>query len=476
VSPTSDIVPKDRKQVFPICIKEALRCLPIEGFVTTMQGSFKKSDSTQLEASLGVDWASALVPGVDDETQDAIRRKEKEVELSRQVRNLRVPGGPPLAQVPRSQRPIPPAQSFSLKDRLFYIIGNKPDQVEKDCDARKGIWGHYSVPYYIDTGGLARPFLKTDTYSVTHVYSGDPGRARSGPPDGQPMPNMRYCQHSVDFVSADDDCSYWEVGLKKLTGSLEKAEEMDLAFARRMEGLGNVAQAAVWGCLDPDYDPMDRKALMEQFMGKYLDRFWAKTDTGNSPDIQKVSEEALHKHRTWCKAWAQKHYKCLTPAVTAPAEALAGEFYQYLDNNFHQDFKLSRLELARVFMRHPEIAPEFASCLYYYSTDLEHTRGGRNASYKQMSVITALKASSYTRLGNMLSEKSHVLREAFSSLSSEHGFYLHPYIVDWYSVLGQMPYVHRYFEEPTETWGGQAGGRAGNNSGNAPPWKIGRFG
>ena len=449
-----------------------------------MQGSFKcealcdENTPPTDGATLGVDWASALVPGVDDETQDAIRRKEKEAELTRQVRNLRVPGGPPLAPVQRTPKAIPPAQSFKLKDRLFFIIGDKPGQDEGDCEARKGLWGHYMVPYYIDTSGLARPFLKSDTYPTSNVFDGDPSKPLSGPPDNQPRPNMIYCQYPVDFVSADPDGTYWEVGLKKLKDSLEKAEEMDLAFARRMEGLGSVAQAAVWGCLDPDYDPMDRKALMEQFMGKYLDRFWTKIDPGNSPDVQKVSEEALHKHRAWCKAWAQKHYKCLTPAVTAPAEALAGEFYQYLDKNFHQDFKLTRLELARVFMRHPEIAPEFASCLHYYSTDLEQTRGGRNASYKQMSVITASKASSYTRLGNMLAEKGHVLREAFSSLSSEHGFYLHPYIVDWYSVLGQMPYVHRYFEEPVDTWGGVGNTRNnGNNSaGNAPPWKIGRFG
>ncbi len=149
---------------------------------------------------------------------------------------------------------------------------------------------------------------------------------------------------------------------------------------------------------------------------------------------------------------------------------MAGEFYPYLENSFHMNFRLTRMELARVFMRHPDIAPEFASCLHYYSTNLEQTRGGRNASYKQMSVIAASRASSYARLGNMLAEKGHILNETFSQLANDHAFFLDPYIVDWYGVLGQMPYVHRYFDEDFDTWGGWGGLRRDGQ--DPPPWTL----
>lgn len=399
--------------------------------------------------------------------------------MAQRARRLRAPGAH-AAPIPRQQirKALPPCQSFALKGRVFFIIGTHQNETESHSEARKGIWGHYIVPYYIDSQERARPYLRTEqnTRDNISIYWGDPGFPIGGRrgEDHQAIPNMNYCKRGVDFVSANNQSQYWEVGLAKLKESLEKAEKMDLAFAQRMEGLGNVARPAVWGCLDPDFDPTDRKALMDQFMGKYLDRFWSQVDTGNHPDIKNVSEEAIHKHRAWCKAWAKKHFKGLTPAVTAPAEALAGEFYQYLQSSFHPEFKLTHMELARVFMRHPEIAPDFASCLYYYATNLEQTRGGRNASYKQMTVIATSKATSYAKLGNMLAEKGHVLRETFASMSSEHEFYLHPYIIDWYDVLGQMPYVHRYFEEPMDTWGGWGGARASASDGNAPPWKIGR--
>lgn len=437
-----------------------------------MQGTFAQNG--QPPATLAVDWASALTPAPDEDAQTEFRRKEREAELIRQAHRLRHPTDAAPPPPPAVRRPVPPVQKFRLKGRLFYIIGTAPDQPEASAEARKGLWGHYTVPYYVDGGGLARPYMKDTRYTpVPQLYQGDPGLPRNGArgSDRQPLPNTGFCKYGVDFVSATEDCAYWEVGLSKLKESLEEAEGMDLAFAHRMEGLGNVALAAVWSCLDPDYDPTDRKALMEQFMGKYLDRFWARTDPGNSPAIQAVSEEALHKHKTWCKAWAEKHYKCLSPAVTSPAESLAGEFYPYLQTVFHPKFKPTTLELARIFMRHPELAPEFASCLHYYGTNLELTRGGRNASYKQMSVVATHRATSYAKFGNFLSDKAHLLREISTPLSSEHGFYLHPLIVDWYGVLGQMPYVHRYFEEPVDSW---RGARAGSSDGNAPPWLDGR--
>jgi hypothetical protein len=172
------------------------------------------------------------------------------------------------------------------------------------------------VPYYIFEN-KARPFLTSAEYEGPHyTYIGYPGRPLQGGTDYQPVPSMPHCSLGLDFVAAGGESSYWEVGLGKLRDILEKAEEMDLTFARRMEGLGNVARSAVWDCLDPDYDPTDRKPLMAQFMGKYMDRFWTKREHTSGQDVSRLSEEALHKHRAWCKTWSNKHYKGLTPAVT----------------------------------------------------------------------------------------------------------------------------------------------------------------
>lgn len=441
-----------------------------------MQGSFDVQEGESLQGTLGVDWNSVLVPGMDDSTQAAVRREERAHEMARQAHANRVPA--PAAPAPpfTPREPHAPSQAFRLKDRLFYIIGGAGSFKESAFEARKGCWGHYIVPYYIDAQGYARPFLTSVQYPPPYyTEKGYPSRPMTGNAgsDNQPHPHMHYCKLDVDFVSANPrhGAEYWEVGLGKLKEALEKAEEMDLAFARRMEGLGNTAKSALWDCLDPDYDPTDRKPLMAQFMGKYMDRFWSKREHSSSGhDVKSLSEEALHKHREWCKAWARKHYKGLTPLVTAPAESLAGEFYPYLEISFHPQFRLTRMELARVFMRHPDIAPEFATCLHYYTTNLEQTRGGRNASYKQMSVIAASRASSYARLGNMLAEKGHVLNETFRRLASEHAFYLDSLIVDWYSVLGQMPYVHRSFDEEFETWGGWAGLR--RDAADQPPWML----
>jgi hypothetical protein len=58
-------------------------------------------------------------------------------------------------------------------------------------------------------------------------------------------------------------------------------------------------------------------------MASYLKRFYNGINPETGPATALVSDEALHKHKTFCQAWAKKHYKTLTPAVTAPAEALA---------------------------------------------------------------------------------------------------------------------------------------------------------
>jgi hypothetical protein len=289
--------------------------------------------------------------------------------------------------------------------------------------------------------------------------------------DSQPKPNLHYCKEGRDFIKANP-MRFWEIGASRIRKYLEKAESLDFAFAKRMQGFGNVTQSVVWDCLDPDYDPSDRKEVMDQFMSKYLSRIYTRADAGsNEPDTARLSEEALHKHKVFCQAWTKKHYRCLTPAVTAPAEALAGEFYSDMVAMCDPQARPTRMELARLFMRHQDIAPEFASCLHYFMTNLEQSRGGRNASYKQMSSVNSSKAWSYNRLGNLLGEQGATLARIIRGLANAQP---DPYVVDWYSVLGQMPEVHRYFDDSqtSATSAGPTARRAG--AGQVPPWRVGR--
>jgi len=189
---------------------------------------------------------------------------------------------------------------------------------------------------------------------------------------------------------------------------------------------------------------------MDQFMAKYLGRFYTGIDPEMGPATNLVADEVMHKHKAFCLAWAKKHYKTLTPAVTAPAEALATEFYPFIESWFSQkksQKKLTTAELARVFMRFEPVASEFATCLHFYGTSLEQARGGRNASYKQMTTVNTYRAMSHKRFGDLLAAKMQQLQDHFAMLGENlHNRLFHPTIVDWYCILGQMPHTHRFFQ------------------------------
>jgi len=128
------------------------------------------------------------------------------------------------------------------------------------------------------------------------------------------------------------------------------------------------------------------------------------------------------------------------------------------------------MELTRIFMRHPVIAPEFASCLYYYMTNLEQTRGSRNASYKQMNMISTAKNLNYKKFGDWLSANMPLLQSIFSDLKKPHNSHFHPLILDWYSIAGQMPQVHKVFEFTPSL----DKSMTSSQPGQGPPWRFGR--
>ena len=136
------------------------------------------------------------------------------------------------------------------------------------------------------------------------------------------------------------------------------------------------------------------------------------------------------------------------------------------------DLKLTRMELARVFMRHPDTAAEFASALHYFATTLEQTRGRRNANYKQMTMINSARVSSYNKLGTLLDQKGPMLTKLIKDLCIPANNLLHPLTVDWYDILGQTPPVHRYFEDTTPYQGLTAARQMNAAQGKIPPWKF----
>ena len=429
-----------------------------------MQGAFPAN----------ADWQAALDPDADYQAQLQERSDLIEREMIRITNNRRRgPGGGPAIPVDpllnHTSPAVAPTPYFHLNGMTIYILKDLPASLLRD-----GVWGHYVVTTVgIGNPPRARPLKRSGVNAPPiPIMPGAPGTM---PSDFRLRPSPQYCMPIRDYIVPTVPASYAEIGIGILKLTLENAEAMDLAFARRMEGLGNVASQVCWDCLDPDYDPSDRPAVMHQFVAKYLSKFYDGIDPESGPSTEDVSDEVLHKHKAFCQSWARKHYKTLTPAVTAPAEALASEFYPFLQGRFHPNAQLSCTELARVFMRHPDTAAEFASSLHYYGSSLEQARGGRNASYKQMSTVTAYRAASHKRLGDLLGRKMPELAQLFLDLANPHNRRFHPLIIDWHAILGQLPQVHKYFKNSAAIQGLiQRARRNGNDAAHVPPWRAGR--
>jgi hypothetical protein len=465
-----------------------------------MQGSFNHK-----QTSLNTDWGTVLDPGP-DENAIAEYRNRQEVARLNQVRASRyaaaqdgagggaapapAAGGGDGAPAAAGPAPPPPVQSiappqanstvFQVKTHQVYVLTKAVNNEAPFLGIRKGVYGHYLVPYEeFQANGKtqAKPYREQPLANSPSSIKpkGPPGTIEG---DQRPPPSPEFCEEGTHYVCPDTPhhSPYWEVGLNVLRSLLENAEALDLAFAQRMQGLSNVTRIVVWDCLDPDYDPTDRKPVMQQFMAKYLDRFYTRMQPGNIPDVLDLSEEALHKHKTFCKAWVKKHYCTLTPNITGPAEALANEFFPYLQGQMPRDNRLTRLDLARILMRHEDFSAEFAICLHYYSMNLEHSRSARNASYKQMSSVTGAKIWSYNQLGNLLGEKAATLNSIFRRLNDPVQAAFDPLLVDWYGILGQIPQVHKYFDDDAAQQAGIGRLPRSSGAGQVPPWRVGRSG
>lgn len=427
----------------------------------------------------GVDWTGALDPGPDEQAQAVQRSDQIERELQRLTR-LRNPQAA-AAQPPdllAYNEVYAPTPHFKMQDMTFYILKLSGMTQTR---ARGGVLGHYLVTTVdiVAEAGYCRPIeSKQELPRNSRTPLPDPNILN--PPgystnDPRMKPSTRFCMPFVHYTYPNQaNPTYYEIGLDILKDTLEKAEALDLAFARRMEGLGYVSAQTCWDCLDPDYDPSDRAPVMEQFMGKYLGRFYDGVDPHGGVPTSELVDEAVRKHKLFCQSWVKKHYKTLTPAVTAPAEALASEFFPYIESWIPPDLNLTREEFARILMRLPDMAADFASCLHFYSTSLEQARGGRNASYKQMSVVSTYRALSHKRFGDLLANKATLLRRVFAQLAEDlHERHFSQLVVDWHAILGQMPQVHRLFQNASVVQGLLTTSRRnGNDAAHVPPWRT----
>jgi len=86
----------------------------------------------------------------------------------------------------------------------------------------------------------------------------------------------------------------------------------------------------------------------------------------------------------------------------------------------------------------------------------------------------AARISSYKRFGLFLEANWHTLRTAISQQETKpEERLLDPLMVDWYDILGQMPPIHRYFEE-IPSFQGISEKQSDVDGGILPPWLFSR--
>ena len=74
-------------------------------------------------------------------------------------------------------------------------------------------------------------------------------------------------------------------------------------------------------------------------------------------------------------------------------------------------------------------------------------------------------------MGNALAAKRPILNQFFHSISDLANFWFHPTLIDWYGIMGQIPQVHRYFDDEAAQNGPAP---RMQNGGIVPPWRFAR--
>lgn len=276
----------------------------------------------------------------------------------------------------------------------------------------------------------------------------------------------------VDWIPTDQN--NFEVGVEALKDACIAAEELDYAFALRIQGLRGANLASVWNCTDPEYDVTDRSAVLAQFVKMYMEKFYTRVDVGsNGAEVEDVVQEALSMHEEFCKGWVAKHHRTLSAEVTSAGEALLGGFLSSLKSVFPQNAGITIAHISRYLRRHPEYAPEYAHCLYHYMTTLEQLRGNRNASYGSMNSERKWQVSAMKRMSGMMMEKMTEIKQDVQAVGRPELLF-DPRFIDWHYISGQLPAHHKEFEGYVNSFALYRT-RAGGRGSQFPPWQQMRF-
>lgn len=432
-----------------------------------MQGTFRPDRAQaqsgcenldeHLHAGAGTDWANILDPKLDETTERHYRDQAGGDMLGDGSDD-------PMAE----ETPVPPPLRFQYKGVTFFVLEQASEAKLAPLER-----GQLLVPYSVheDTSGedravpYPRPQRRQDRQAVAKEKQAN-ARVLFDPLP----PDTEFCRRGVHYVLPGP--GMMQIGRARLQRVLERAQDKDLRFARRMEGLSNVASSVVWDCLDPNFNPGDRQAVMDVFMGKYFQRFYKGVTLMSKPPPRDSLAEGVRRHKAFCKEWARQHHRTLTPYVTAPAEVLTLSFYPNMTGNRTADGALlSCPEMARLFMRYDATCVEFASCLQYFVATIDQSRGTRNSSYKQMNTVTLARNQEMRSFGATLSRALTGLRAVFEAIRDDpEQLYFSEYTVDWYDILGQIPDAHPAFDD-VAAFGLNPWGEAPERPGDAP-WRA----
>jgi len=357
---------------------------------------------------------------------------------------LNNPGPPPLPPLPAKQTGLElydsdpwfwlyiPSQhqgTPGMKQRVF-VLGNHSDRYN---DWRTGLQLHALTPYSLDQdSGLRIPY---------------PPRLREVPPNARRIPTLydpHYSAFLVDWIDSsvnqtNTPLKFYETGSDYLSHICEQAELKDMEFARNMQGLLGVNSAYTWACLQPDFDPSDRHSMLNLYIHSKIQSTLVNVDltTVDPPD---VAHEMIRQYKTFNQEWAKLHYKNITPVITSHCETLVEKCIQAIPPRLHW---LPRIYLARTLWRCEDTRTPWQQALYWHITDSEQNRGGRNPSYKQMNNSLNHYAQSYYALIRSINQANwdvmipadNVVRMVTRILT-----------IDWHSIVGQLPYVHKKFQ------------------------------
>ena len=87
----------------------------------------------------------------------------------------------------------------------------------------------------------------------------------------------------------------------RATGQIEPHAYKRIARLVEQGLLGSNLET-VWACLDPDFNPADRKDMLDRFVGAYTQGFLDSVHWRDSQDPRAVVTEELQQHKAFCQA------------------------------------------------------------------------------------------------------------------------------------------------------------------------------